>query len=223
VERETTQRILEYDRVDDMLYLVKLGETDDEPGLLQIVDPAEKKITKRVTLGLSPTDLLFDENMIYVANFDSRTVSVITKGDSLASEMATGEGPLRMCRLGDRIFVINHVDRTVQELGGREKKMPFDGSPDNIFEWNGKLIISAHSDDEFRLISYDPDRRRFGTIMKYEYPYGDTSYDTNNVSFYLRGQYGDAVFDITKAEEGKDGNLRVIDFLSGKMFIVAAD
>ncbi len=61
---------------------------------------------------------------------------------------------------------------------------------------------------------------RFTTILKHKYPYGDTSYDTNNVSFYVRGQFGDAIFDLTRAAVGKDGDLRVIDFLSGKMFIL---
>jgi DNA-binding beta-propeller fold protein YncE len=225
VEREITQRILEYDGDSETLFLVKLGEKDTDPGLLQIVDPASKKVTGRVTLGLAATDLVFNANTIYVSNFDSRSVSAINRSDLSIEEIETGEGPLRMCISGGDIFLVNHVDGTLQELSGqhRRKKVPFDGRPDNIFDWDGKVIVSAHSSDEFRLLSYDPNRGRFETILKREYPYGDTSYDTNNVSFYVRGQFGDAVFDLTKAVTGKDGNLRVIDFLSGKMFILRKD
>jgi DNA-binding beta-propeller fold protein YncE len=222
VEREITQRILEYDGDSETLFLVKLGEKDTDPGLLQIVDPALKRITGRVTLGLAATDLVFDANTIYISNFDSRSVSAINRSDLSVEEIETGEGPLRMCISGGDIFLVNHVDGTLQELSGqyRRKKVPFDGRPDNIFDWDGKVIVSAHSSDEFRLLSYDPKRGRFETILKHEYPYGDTSYDTNNVSFYVRGQFGDAVFDLTKAVTGTDGNLRIIDFLSGKMFIL---
>ena len=222
VEREITQRILEFDVGTGLLYLVKSGEKDDEPGLLHIIDPLEKKVTGRVTLGLTSTDLVFDDKTIYVSNFDSRTVSAVTKNDLSVEEIQTGNGPLRMCVSSGIVFLVNHMDGTLQELGGRggRKRIPFDGRPDNIFEWNGKPIVSAHSPGEFRLLSYDPKRGKFRTILKYNYPYGDTSYDTNNVSFYLRGQFGDAVFDLTKASVGSNGDLRIIDFLSGKMFIL---
>ncbi len=216
VEREITQRVLEYDEDSQTLFLVKLGEKDTDPSLLQIVDPVSKKVTGRVT------DLVFDDKSVYVSNFDSKSVSVVNRSDLSVEEIRTGEGPLRMCISEGNVFLVNHIDATLQELQGkgRLKKLPFDGRPDNIFEWNGKVIVSAHSTDEFRLMSYDPERGKFKTIFKYEYPYGDTSYDTNNVSFYVRGQFGDAVFDLTRATTGKDGDLRVIDLLSGKMFIL---
>lgn len=222
VEREITQRILQFDESAGLLYIVKLGEKDGEPGLLQIVDPAEKKVTGRAALGSTSTDLVFDDETIYVSNFDSKTVSAVSKDDLSVEEIETGAGPLRMCVSAGNIFLINHIDGTLQELDGRgrRKKIPFNGRPDNIFEWKGRPVVSTHSPGEFRLLSYDPKRGRFSTILKHEYPYGDTSYDTNNVSFYVRGQFGDAVFDITKAAVGSDGNLRVIDFLSGKMFIL---
>jgi hypothetical protein len=222
VEREITQRILEFDEAAGLLYLVKLGEKDDEPGLLQIIDPAEKKVTGRAVLGHTATDLVFDDETIYVSNFDSKTVSAVSKDDFSVEEIETGNGPLRMCVSAENIFLINHMDGTLQELGGRgrRKKIPFNGRPDNIFEWKGRPVVSVHSPGEFRLLSYDPKRGKFMTLLKHEYPYGDTSYDTNNVSFYVRGQFGDAIFDITKAAVGSDGNLRVIDFLSGKMFIL---
>ncbi len=221
VEREITQRILEYDGDAGLLYLVKLGEKDTDPSLLQLVDPVEKKVTGRVTLGLTATDLVFDDKTIYVSNFDSRTVSAVSMSDLSVKEIETGEGPLRMCVSGGDIFLINHIDGTLQKLGGKSrKKIPFDGKPDNIFAWNGTVILSAHSPEEFRLLSYDLKRERFDTILRHKYPYGDTSYNTNNVSFYVRGQFGDAIFDITKAVVGTDGDLRIIDFLSGKLFIL---
>jgi hypothetical protein len=222
VEREITQRILEYDPGTGLLYLVRLGESDDGPSMLQVVDPVEKKVTGRVTLGVTSTDLLFDGEKIYVSNFDSRSVSVIEKGSLRADVIEAGEGPLRMCLLEGAVYLVNHIDGTVQEIGRQSarKKIPFGGRPDNIFSWKGDLVLSAHSKDEFRLISYDPEKGKFRTILKERYPFGDTSYDTNNVSFYLRGQFADAVMDITRAHAGSDGRLRVIDLLSGKMYII---
>jgi DNA-binding beta-propeller fold protein YncE len=223
VEREITQRILEYDPGTGLLYLVKTGEKDDDQGTLYTVSPDSNMVVAKAAVGTTPTDLVFDDQMIYVSNFDSNTITAVSKGDTTGAGIPAGKGPLRLCVFGEKIYVINHIGRTVQELGKREIKLPFDGSPDNLFEWNGRLIISAHSGHEFRLISLDPRKGKFRTLLKYEYPYGDTSYDTNNVSFYVRGQFGDAVFDLTKAVEGSDGGLRVIDFLSGKMFVINAD
>jgi hypothetical protein len=52
------------------------------------------------------------------------------------------------------------------------------------------------------------------------YPYGDTRFDTRNVSFYLNGQFGDAIFSITQGKTDQEGRLWITDFLSGKLFII---
>jgi DNA-binding beta-propeller fold protein YncE len=225
VEREITQRILEYDPDAGMLYLVRLGEKDDEPGLLQIIDPAAGRVTGRVPLGLTPTDLVFDRERIYASNFDSGNVTVIDK-ESLATEtLETGPGPLRLCISAGKVYLVEHMGGEIRELSGSgiAEMIPFDGSPDNVFDWNGRPVVSTHSAGEFTLAAFDPGSGSFETLIRSGYPYGDTSFDTNNVSFYVRGQYGDAVLDITKAATGTDGALRVIDFLSGRFFVITAD
>ena len=55
VQREITQRILEYDAGLDRLYLVRIGETDAEPGLLFVVDPSGDSVVARAPLGLTTT------------------------------------------------------------------------------------------------------------------------------------------------------------------------
>ncbi|UCE17685.1 MAG: hypothetical protein JSV84_12480 [Gemmatimonadota bacterium] len=52
------------------------------------------------------------------------------------------------------------------------------------------------------------------------YTYGDTIFDSGNVSFYVRGQYGDAVFFITQGQVDSEGRLWITDFLSGKLFLI---
>lgn len=222
VEREITQRLLEYDPGSGMLYLVRTGERDDEPSVLFVVDPAAGTVSGKATLGLASADIAFDEDKIYVADFDSRSVSVVDKDDLSVERVPAGLQPLRLLASGGRILAVCHGDNTVVEIGGRGKshRIPFEGRPDNIFEWNGDPVIASHSADELSLLRYDPRRGGFKEILRYRYPYGDTSYDTNNVSFYVRGQFGDVVFDITKAITGSDGRLRVIDLLAGKLFVI---
>ncbi len=94
------------------------------------------------------------------------------------------------------------------------------GLPDNIFEWRGKAVITLHAADRLNVVQFDTETKKFATLHEMEYPYGDTRYDSRNVSFYVRGQFGDAVFDITRAEVDSDLRLWLTDFLSGKLFII---
>ena len=83
VEREITQRILEYDDALHRLYLVRVGERDEDPSVLQVIDPAADSVLARIELGLTASDLLVGAEKLYVANFNSRTVSVVDKDGQL--------------------------------------------------------------------------------------------------------------------------------------------
>lgn len=222
VERETTQRLLEFDPGSGMLYLVRTGERDDEPSVLSIVDPAAGTVAGRVELGLTATDIVFDAERVYVSNFDSKTVSIVEKRTLSVEHVEAGDQPLRLLAASGRVLALCHGDNTVVEIGGRgtSRTIPFDGRPDNIFEWNGAAVISTHSDEELHLLRYDPEHGRFDELLCHGYPYGDVSYDTDNVSFYMRGQFGDAVFEITRGITAADGSLWVADFLAGKLFVL---
>jgi len=223
VERETTQRILEYDPGTDLLYLVRTGETDTARSVLQMIDRRSGRVLGRVELGMTAVDLVFDERNVYVANFDSRSVSVVSKEDLTVEAVETGPGPLRLCPTGSGVLAVEHLGNAVTEIGGRERtwRIPFQGKPDNIFLWKGDAVISSRSSSEFRLLRFDPDSRRpFRTLLSHRYPYGDTSYDTDNSSFYMRGQFGDAVFDLSRSAVDSKGRLMVTDFLSGKVFVL---
>jgi DNA-binding beta-propeller fold protein YncE len=222
VEREITQRILEYDPGTNRLYLVRVGEQDDAPSVLQVIDPVEKKVVERIEVGLTATDLLFDDEAIYISNFDSKSVSIIDKSNYGVRDVETGEHPLRLCRAGGSVFVLNHTGNSLQQLGGKERtyKLPKRGLPDNIFAWRDKAVITSHAPDALYIIQFDPETKKFSTLHELEYPYGDVGYDTRNVSFYVRGQYGDVVFATTRARTDSDLRLWVTDFLSGKLFII---
>jgi len=94
VSREITQRILRYDPELHRLYLVRIGETDEDPSVLQVIDPAERKVLAHVELGRTATDLVFDRRHVYVANFDSRSVSMVDKSSFDVGEIPAGRAPL---------------------------------------------------------------------------------------------------------------------------------
>jgi YVTN family beta-propeller protein len=225
VNREITQRILQYDPGTGMLYLLRIGEQDDDPSVLQVIDPAERKVVRRLPLRLTATDLLFDNDSIYVANFDSDTVSVIDKTTYAVTDVNTGSKPLKLCLCKGHAYVINHLGNTLQEVkqGGGSYAIPCDGLPDNLFSWKDKVVITSHSPKELFITEFDPATKAFATLHRMAYPYGDTRFDTRNVSFYVSGQFGDAVFEITRAREDRYGRLWVTDFLSGKLFILQGD
>ncbi|HUV37085.1 MAG TPA: hypothetical protein VMX58_09135 [Patescibacteria group bacterium] len=222
VEREVTQRILRYDPALHRFYLVRIGERDEEPSILQVIDTAGRQVMETVTLGITATDLVSDDENIYVANFDSRSVSVIDRKSFTVHEVPTGEQPLRLCRCGRRIYVANHGDGTLQEIGADNKRfrIPGKGRPDNLLVWSGAVVVISHTADALSVHRFDPDTESFTLLHQAEYPYGDTRYDTGNVSFYMRGQFGDALFDISRGVADGAGRLWISDFLAGKVYIV---
>jgi len=222
VTREITQRLLAYDPDSRLLYLVRVAETDDAPSVLQVVDPDSNKVLHRLTLGITATDLDVHGGKIYVSNFDSHTVSVVDKTTFAVETIKTGEQPLGLCRAAGDVFVITHAGNTLEKLSGDRwaKKIPHGKHPDNIFPWGDKVVITSHDAAALYVTEFDPKTKSFALLHKESYPYGDTRFDTANVSFYVRGQFGDAVFAITEGRAGKDGRLWVTDFLSGKLFIL---
>jgi hypothetical protein len=155
-----------------------------------------------------------------VANFGSASVSVIDKSDFTANEIETGEGPLRLCSLDGRTYVISHMDNRFQEIGGKSHKIPFKGRPDNVFVWGDIMILTSHNDESMAIMEYDPDVGAIKIAHRQEYPYGDVRFDTPNVSFYVKGQFGDAVFEITRGVVDAQKRLWISDFLAGKLYIV---
>jgi YVTN family beta-propeller protein len=219
--RETTPRILRYDERSHLLYAVRVGELDEDPSVVHVVEPDSGHVLQRVEVGKTASDLAFDSEKIYVANFDSSSLSVIDKSDFSVSEVEAGEQPLKLCACADGVFVIDHAGNRLIEVGGKSRKLPNEGWPDNIFEWNGNLVITSHSSDRLEITSFDPGSGEFDVLHTFEYPFGDTRFDSGNVSFYLRGQFGDALFSITKGKTDSSGRLWISDFLSGKVFILS--
>jgi YVTN family beta-propeller protein len=224
VVRETTQRILARDPAGGMLYLARVGETDGEPGVLQVIDPAARKVRWRTTVGLTPTDLEVGGGKVYVANFDSHTVTVADPKTWAVETVGTGRQPLAMGAIGEDVFVVTHEGNTLEKLTGERwaVKIPYPGAPDNAFPWGDRIVVTSHAQDALYVTEFDPKTREFALLHKEAYPYGDTRFDTGNAAFYLRGQFGDALFSITEGRTGRDGKLWITDFLSGKAFILQA-
>lgn len=222
VTREITQRILSYDPERHYLYLVKIGENDADPSLLQVVDIAADSVIQRVPLGLTASGICDAGGKLYVSNFDSHSVSVVDKTTWTAETLPTGRQPLTLQASGGGVFVICHGDRTVERITGERwtKKIPNGGTPAGLFTWNETLIIASYGDKTLHITELDPARSKFMPLHESSFPYADTRFDTGNVSFYVRGQYGDAVFSLARAATDGEGRLWMTDFLSGRVFIL---
>jgi DNA-binding beta-propeller fold protein YncE len=225
VLRETTQRILEYDKKRQWLYIVRVGETDEEIGILQIFDLKSHKILLKYPTGLTPTDLVFDENFIYIANFDSNTIAVVNKDDFSVQKIKTGQKPFKLARLNNTLYCINHNDNSLQAIEDEKEiktySLPYPGKPGNLFSTGKKLIITSHTTEALHILSFCPDKKSFQLVHKEVYPYGETIVDTNNSAFYLRGQFADGIFAINQFKQDKKGRLWITDYLSGKLFIIS--
>ncbi|MBN1408967.1 MAG: hypothetical protein JW956_14305 [Calditrichaceae bacterium] len=222
IERETMQRILKYDKTSHLLYLVKIGETDNENGKLQIIDLSLRKMIKELEIGLNPVDLYFNDRFIYVSNFDSNTLSRIDKDTFEIETIKTDKKPFKLAGLDSIVYVINHKSASLQRFGPKQKswKIPVDGGPDNLFDYHEKLIITAHNSRELNIVEFDPATELFSILHNFKYPYGEVSLDTNNNSFYLSGQFRDGIYELSKIRTDNRGRLWITDFLSGRLFII---
>jgi DNA-binding beta-propeller fold protein YncE len=223
VDRETTQRLLQYDAELNRLYIARVAEKDSDPGVLQVVDVQSKKVLHRTTVGLCPSDLAFDEHNIYVCNFLSATVSVIDKKDFTAQEVRTGRTPLKVASLQGKSYVIHHLDNTLAELGAAKsvRPIPAKGYVDQILAWDSCLLLTVHSSERLTVLLFDPAADTFQVVLEQSYPFGDTSFATTNSSFYMTGQYGDVVYSLNQAKVDRNGRLWLTDFLSGKVFLIS--
>jgi YVTN family beta-propeller protein len=178
-----------------------------------------------VETGVNPTDLTFDGNRLYVTNFDSDSLSIIGKRDFGYREIQTGRQPLKVALAGETPYVICHGDNTLREMGEPAKSypIPFSGRPDNIAVGKGRLWITSHSPTELHIITFDITRKKFQRVHHESYPFADTRFDTANTSFFQRGQFGDAIFEITKIKSDDRGRIWITDFLSGKLFIISEE
>ena len=121
--------------------------------------------------------------------------------------------------------MINHGDNTLQVLGSKAKPIPIkaDGRVDNIQVINGQIYLSVHSSQLFTLLRFDPGKEAFTRIIEEKYPFGETGFDNTNSAFYLSGQFGDVIYEISKIKSDASDNLWVTDFLSGNLYIVKND
>ncbi len=239
VQRETTQRVLEYDSEKGLIYLLRAGETDERSSVLQVIDPDSSAAVAGIETGLNSTGLAFDSEYILAASFGSGEITAVRKSDYQTANLLTGGSPLKIIRGGGSFWAIDHTGRRMIRIGTDEIKkifsrsrriagedeirfydIGFEGLPDNIFFWNGRPVISAHSGGALRIIAFDTEEEDFETLIKFEYPFGETSFDTANSSFYMRGQFGDAVFSLCRMRKARNGRLWITDFLAGKLFIL---
>jgi len=225
VLRETTQRVLRYDEETDRLYLVRIGETDSDPGRLLIIDAKTGGLIQSLNIGVTPADLVVDADHLYVSDFDDHTVTIVDKQTFAAEKLATDRQPLDLCLLEGNLWVISHGSNTLQQLKPLRKTfpIPFDGRPDLLQAFEGMLYITHHSDSFFRVLRFDPESGFFRKVLEKAYPYGETAFDTGNASFYTRGQFGDCLFRINAMHGDAKGRIWITDFLSGKLFIIEGE
>jgi DNA-binding beta-propeller fold protein YncE len=221
VSRETSQRLAAYDAANDRLLIARVGEKDGDNGVLQVVDARTGKTVRRLEVGLTPTALDQDADNIYVVNFDSNTLTIVGKSDDSRRDLPCGRQPLKLAMAGGVPYVINHGDNTLSELGKapRNFKIPFPGSPDQVAASGRLLLITSHDAGNLRIIAFDTVSRRFSLLHREAYPYGQVSFAGSNSSFFVRGQFGDCLYDLCQVRFAA-GRAWVSDFLSGKLFII---
>jgi len=222
VVRETTQRILKYDPFENWLYIVRVGEKDQDPGMLQVYDIDRARVILNYPIGRTPVDLAFDRQRICVSNFDDDSVAIVTKADFSVRKVATARQPFKLVMRDDDVFTISHAQGLLQRLNGVTEtwRIPAPGRVDGLFDTGDDLLLTVHDAGLLTVLAFDPVRRDFSTLVRLEYPYGETRLDVDNSAFFLRGQFGDGVFELNRFAVDRRGRIWMTDFLSGRVFII---
>ncbi|HUU04632.1 MAG TPA: hypothetical protein VMZ49_02025 [Patescibacteria group bacterium] len=222
VSRETSQRLLAFDEESGWLCLARIGEKDPDNGVLQVIDAKAGKVMKRFEIGPTPTALAVDRENIYVLSFDADRLTIIRKADFERRDVACGRNPLKFALAGGIPYVINHGDNTLSELGPtpRVYRIPFAGKPDQVVCHESSLLITSHSAGELSILAFDLKSKQFLLLHREKYPFAETSFAGNNSSFFVRGQFGDCLYDLCKIKTDAGKRIWVSDFLSGKLFII---
>ncbi len=232
VERETTQRILALDEPHGLVYLVRNGEQDVQNGVLHVMDGKSMKTLHRVETGRTPTGLAIESQApegkgvrAAVANFDSDTLTVTERNGPDFSVMTwkTGRQPLRVVFHGGQIWVLTHRGRTLECVDPSSGTVvrypvPWDGLPDQFLKSGETLWLSVYGVDRLGILKFDLKSREFSVVETLRYPYGDTALDSGHCSFFNRGQFGDAIFSLSRMIRDENKAVWIADFLSGSVF-----
>jgi len=227
MENEANFRLLVPDPERDQMYLVRVGDQAQQPGVLYIARTCPPEILTTIPLGLTPTDLCVQSatNQIFISNFDSDSVTVIQRDDFSVSHRAAGRRPLVVGANPKtaEIFVVNHLARTVSVWGAADRtiQLPGEAFPNNlrVDVPNNRLLITAHAPDHFALIEILPATGKVKTLFKKKFPYGEITFDQANSAFGERAQWGDAIFRLTDLLQDARGRWWMSDYLSGKVWI----
>jgi DNA-binding beta-propeller fold protein YncE len=228
VENECVFRLLKSDPELNLLYVILVGERNDEPGRLHIID--NRKLTEFLALpvGINPTDLCVQPktNEIIITSFDSDSVTFVERGFFQMKRMYSGKQPIACAAdaLRGITYILNHGSKslTIFDKETSHVPLPAEYLPNNLLvdESTGTVFITAHQANQMKLLVYHPDSKQVTTLLEKAYPYGEVTFDQSNSAFAERAQWGDAIFKITQMQFDTQRRLWVTDYLSGKLWIV---
>jgi len=225
VTRETTQRLLAWDRDTDCLFVVRLGEKSGDPGVLQVVSASGGALVRRLEVGRTPVDLCLAGDRARICAFDDHCLVEVNKKSGAVTRRTVGRQPIAVRSFTDGLAVLCQGDRTlwlVPEDPGSPRILDIgaEGTATGMFVLNGRIWVTLHDSGGLRLLRLDPGENRLRTVMHAGYPYGKVTADQDNAAFFMRGQYGDCRYDLCHMCVGRSGRIYLSDFLSGRLWIL---
>ena len=225
VTRETTQRLLAWDRDTDCLFLIRLGEKPGDPGIMQVISSSGGNLVRRLEVGRTPVDLCLAGDRARICAFDDHCLVEVDKNSGAVSRRNVGRHPVAIRSFGDDLFVLCQGDRTLWNIPGspgppRVLRLGAAGVPTGLFVLKGRIWITLHDSGGLRLLRLDPEQKGFRTVLTAGYPYGKVTADQDNAAFFMRGQYGDCRYELCHMCVDQSGRIYLSDFLSGRLWII---
>ena len=122
------------------------------------VDPETGTMSRQIEVGLTPIFLTWGLGRIWVANYDSDTVSVIEPGSDTARTVAAGAGPLGIATGEGAIWVVAYRDRELVRIDPEtlevSARIPIGNGPLDVAVGAGSVWVTNREDGT--LLRIDP-------------------------------------------------------------------
>jgi YVTN family beta-propeller protein len=110
------------------------------------VDLSSGRVVSRIAVGKTPIFLAFGYGSVWVANYDSDTVSVVRPGSRAADTIDVGDGPLGIATGFGAVWVVCYWDRQLIRIDPRTRevvaRIPIDVGPLDVGAGAGAVWVT---------------------------------------------------------------------------------
>ncbi|BAN01295.1 hypothetical protein YM304_09810 [Ilumatobacter coccineus YM16-304] len=191
--------------VHDGLVYVAVGHPDGvSPGTVRTIDPATRAFTgTSVTVGVIPAGMTVVDDVLFVANAASNSVSVVDLASgTVVATISVGASPRGVARSATDVYVANALGNTVSvidpnDLGSGATSITVGLGPNDVAYGAGQIWVAntnfANTSGESSVSVIDPSTNTVTNTILLGEPTSPTAVAFDGTSVYLANYYSNTV------------------------------